>query len=261
MKASLRFLILGLLMLAPLSVARAQDPDLSPIANQSMNAGATKNVDVVAFDPAGGPVTISADPGDLPRFATLNAPLSGNGVVVTTLTLAPTAADIGNYTAAVTMTAAGGVQSVRVFQITVNAAGSNRAPIVSAPPLKDVVAGAGLNFSVTASDPDGDAITSLDASDLPAGATFVPNGANTSGSFHWTPAAGDTGQYNVTFTASNALSGAITTHIRVVPPTVGMAPIADATIVAGGSTSVPVQARVARARTSACPRRCRHSRL
>src|SRR4029077_10219384 len=174
--------------------ARAdEDPEMSPIANLSMNAGLTSNVNVVAFDVFGGPITVSTYPGDLPPFATLTSPTSGTGVVVTSLTLAPTAADIGTYSAAVTVTSASGMQSVRVFQITVNPAGSNRAPIVSAPPLRDVAAGATLSFSVTASDPDGDAITSLSATDLPAGATFSPNGSNTAGTFNLTPRAAGNG--------------------------------------------------------------------
>ena len=68
-----------------------------------------------------------------------------------------------------------------------------------------------IDFTVTASDPD-HAIVSLtaDFSDLPPvnDATFVPNGDNTEGHFHWTPHAEDLqGQlswgYSVSFQASN----------------------------------------------------------
>jgi hypothetical protein len=175
MKASLRFhILLGLLLLVPASAARADAPLLSPIANLSMNAGLSRNVDLVAVDIAGGPISITAA---LPPFATLNAPTIATGVLVTSLTLAPTSAYLGDYTAAVTVTA-GGVSTVRVFQITVNAAGSNQAPIVTAPPLKEVTGETALSFAVTATDPDGDAITSLSASGLPAGASFTQNGSN-----------------------------------------------------------------------------------
>src|SRR5207344_658608 len=95
-------------------------------------------------------------------------------------------AHVGDYSAAV-MATAGGISSTRVFQITVNAKGSNQSPTVTAPPLREITAGSALSFPVTASDADGDAITSLSASDLPVGATFTPNGSNTSATFNWTP--------------------------------------------------------------------------
>ena len=77
MKALLKHLALGLLLLVPFSPARAQAaPLLSPIANMSLNAGSTRSIDVVAVDPDGGPISITAA---LPPFATLNAPTVGNG--------------------------------------------------------------------------------------------------------------------------------------------------------------------------------------
>ena len=239
MKASLRPLILGLVLLVPFSTAHAQAPLLSPIANISLNAGLTMNVNVVAVDVGGRPIAITAA---LPPFATLNTPTIGTGVVVTTLTLAPSSVHVGDYTAAVTATS-GGVPSVRVFQITINAMGSNQAPMVMAPPLREVTAETALSFTVTASDADGDAIASLSASGLPAGATFTPNGSNTTAMFDWTPGAGDAGEYDVLFTASNGLSATAVTHIRVAsPPTLTITPIDDVTVAGGESASVPVHA-------------------
>ena len=239
MKFSLKLLALGLLLLVPFSTAHAQAPSLSTIPNVSMNAGATRTVNVVAVDVAGRPITLTAS---LPGFATLNTPTSGTGTVVTTLTLAPTSGDVADYTGAVTATA-GGVASTQIFQIMVNAAGSNQAPVVNAPALRDVTAGSNLNFTVSASDADGDAITSLDATGKPAGATFTPNGSNTSAIFSWTPGDGDAGEYEVTFTASNSLSGSAVTHIHVESaPTLAINPIDDVTVAEGASISVPVNA-------------------
>ena len=239
MKSSLKFLVLGLLLLVPFATAHAQAPSLSPIANLSMNAGATATVNVVAVDVGGRPIVLTAS---LPSFATLNTPTSGTGVVVTTLTLTPSSANEGNYSAAVTATA-GGVANVKVFQITVNAAGSNQAPVVTAPALQDVTVGSTLTFTVNASDADGDGIGSLDVSGLPTGATFMPNVSNTSGTFSWMPGAGDEGEYDLLFTASNSLSGAAVTHIHVESATtVAISPIDDVTVADGGSASVPVSA-------------------
>src|SRR6267378_678194 len=240
MKSSLKLLALGLLLLlVPFATAHAQAPSLSAIPNVGVNAGATATVNVVAVDVGGRPIALTAS---LPSFGTLNTPTSGTGVVVTTLSLAPSTANVGTYTGAVTATA-GGVANIKTFEITVNAAGSNRAPVVTAPALQEVTAGSTLSFTVSASDADADAITSLSASGVPAGATFTPNASNTSGMFHWTPGAGDVGEYDIAFTASNSLSGAAVTHIRVASAaTVTITPIDDVTLAEGGSLSVPVSA-------------------
>jgi hypothetical protein len=78
---------------------------------------------------------------------------------------------------------------------------------------------------VTATDVNGDAITSLTAAPLPSGATFNTNATNTSGTFTWTPSAGQTGTFDVTFTASNALSGSATAHITIEAEAEDQAPV------------------------------------
>ena len=98
MKASLAVMTFGLVLLGPLS-AHAQGPALSPIANVNMNAGTTLNVNVVAVDAQNRPITLTAA---LPPFGTLNTPTVGNGVVVTSVTLTPTSAHVGDFSAAVT---------------------------------------------------------------------------------------------------------------------------------------------------------------
>ncbi len=55
-----------------------------------------------------------------------------------------------------------------------------------------------LSFTVTASDPDGDGLT-FSASNVPTGASFNPS----TRVFNWTPAFGDAGNYNVTFTVTD----------------------------------------------------------
>jgi len=66
-------------------------------------------------------------------------------------------------------------------------------------------------FTVSGSDPDGDAIGTLTATSRLAGgsgASFSAGPENTSGTFRWTPGFSDSrpDPYGVTFTASNALS-------------------------------------------------------
>ncbi len=237
MKASLKLLVLGLLLLAPISAAYAQAPSLSPIPNVALNADGTATVNVVAVDVAGRQITLTHS---LPSFGTLNTPTTGIGVVVTTLTLAPSSINVGAYTAEVTATA-GGEPSVRLFDITVNPVGSDQPPVVTAPALREVTAGDHLTFTVSSSDPDGNNITIM-ASGVPPDAMFSPNGSGT-GTFNWTTDLGDAGEYDVTFTAMNSLAGAAVTHISVAsPPTLAIAPIDDVTVEGGSSVSVAVNA-------------------
>ena len=70
---------------------------------------------------------------------------------------------------------------------------------------------------MTASNSDGLSIVSLTGAPLPAGATFVVNAANTSGTFDWTPSFTQAGCYSITFTAtdSNGATGSATTTICI----------------------------------------------
>jgi hypothetical protein len=204
-------LALGLLCIVPFTNAFAQAPTVSVISDVTLNAGTTQTVNVVAVGMAGSSITLTAT---LPSYATLNSPTSGTGTVVTTITLAPASGDVGSFAASVTATS-GSETETEHFTITVNASDTNSPPVVVAPALENGNVGSNLTFTVTASDVDGDAITSLTATNMPSGATFTPNGTNTSGTFSWTPASGQAGEYDVTFTASNALSGSATTHIHV----------------------------------------------
>ncbi|HSQ60793.1 MAG TPA: T9SS type A sorting domain-containing protein [Acidobacteriota bacterium] len=233
-----RFLVLGALVLLSPSAARAQAPSVSPISDITVNAGVVATVNVVAVDLNGDAITLTTS---APLFATLNPPTAGTGSVVTSLTLAPTAGDVGVFTASVKATAAGDVDST-TFTITVAAAGSNQAPMVTAPALQTGAEGTNLMFTVTAVDADADVISSLIATGLPAGASFTPNGTNTSATFSWTPGFSQAGHYDVVFTAtSGASTGGAATHVFV-ENTVELAivEIPDVTIEEGATVSVNV---------------------
>jgi hypothetical protein len=99
-----------------------------------------------------------------------------------------------------------------------------------------------ITFTVTAADLDQDAITSLTASGLPPGATFTPDGTNSSGTFTWTPPVQTEAFlwiWDITFTASNALSSSATTLVVVFEPLV-FSPIDDVTVGEGGLATVKV---------------------
>ena len=112
----------------------------------------------------------------------------------------------------------------------VNETRLDSAPVVAAPRSIEPIAGTPVSVVVTASDPNGEALTSLmaDLSALPAGnnAVFTAGVGNTSGTLTWTPAAGDARPktpYGVSFTASNALSG---TSISAITVLAGLPPSA-----------------------------------
>lgn len=96
---------------------------------------------------------------------------------------------------------------------------ADQAPVVTAPPSFNAVIGQQISFTVTASDPDGDPISSLTWSSnkatAVAGATFVPSADNTSGVFTWTPTVPMNGNVRVTFTATAlGLTGSDGTNIH-----------------------------------------------
>jgi hypothetical protein len=158
--------------------------------------------------------------------ANLSALPAGNNAVFTpnatktagTLTWTPQAADAsGPYT--VTFTASNALSGNASTAITLTAI--DNAPVVVAPATASVNENGQVTVNVTASDPDGEAITALtaDLANLPVGhnAVFTPNPSKTAGTLTWTPtfADGRAAAYNVTFSATNALSGAATTAITV----------------------------------------------
>src|SRR6185436_19401315 len=126
----------------------------------------------------------------------------------------------------------------------------DRAPVVSAPAAVSGSEGARLTVMAAASDPDQDAIGSLDAdlSRLPPGdAAFTRAPGGAAGTLAWTPRAGDRGSYPVDFVASaGGLSDTTTTLITVsdaLPPSaaltvtssLGDAPLSITTNASGSS--------------------------
>jgi len=112
-------------------------------------------------------------------------------------------------------------ERLQMDDVTIFVPAVDRAPVVTAPSAVTVAEGKRASVTVTAADPDGDAIVSLTAnvSGLPAGsdAAFTVDPSRTSATFTWTPTASDgrSAPYTVAFTAANALSGSASTAITV----------------------------------------------
>ena len=211
-------------------------PDRAPViqvaASVTIAEGGTLSLPVTASDPDGHAVLsltaslLALPAGNDAAFTTAPDHLSG------TLTWHPAFTHAGTYT--VTFTASNALSGQASTQVVVT--DWDRAPVVNAP--AEVLGGGGqpVSFAVTASDPDGQAIGSLQANltALPADnpGTFTPGANNTGGTFTWTPRAQDTGTFIVTVTASNALAGSRATSLRIgvsdTPPDVVAAATADA---------------------------------
>jgi hypothetical protein len=129
-----------------------------------------------------------------------------------------------------------------VIKLNGGASGGDQAPVVTAPANASGNENAQLTVNVTAADPDGHAITSLTATNLPSGATFTKNGSNTSGTLTWTPTYSQSGNYTVTFTASNALSGSASTQITIA--NVDRAPTVTAPANASGNENAQLTVNV-----------------
>ncbi len=95
----------------------------------------------------------------------------------------------------------------------------DRDPVVTAASSVSAAAGSAFSLPVSVTDPDGDPILDLSADlsglPLPNNATFTSNPTHTGGTFAWTPDVGDSGDYVVSFTASNNLVGQAETSLHV----------------------------------------------
>jgi parallel beta-helix repeat protein len=193
--------------LGALEYVGGQPPFVTAPATATVAENAQLTVNVTAADPDLEPIT-SLTASGLPAGATFTP---GVGNFTGTLSWKPGYTQSGSYT--VTFTASNELASSATTQITVT--NTDRAPVVTAPSSASVDEGVPLTVNVTAADPDGQAITSLTATNLPAGATFTPGPGDTTGTLTWTPDFTQSGSYNITFQASNTLTGTKTTQVSV----------------------------------------------
>ncbi|MHC4213354.1 MAG: putative Ig domain-containing protein [Planctomycetota bacterium] len=161
-----------------------RDPVLASISDTSVNEIESLNLALSATDADGDTITYSSP--DLPSGAVLSG---------SSFTWTPGYAQAGSYT--VTFTASDGTaQDSEQVSITVN--NVNRTVVLDEIGGKSTYADDSLDFTVSATDPDGDTII-YSASNMPTGATF------TNRVFSWTPENNQAGSYSVLFSASDSL--------------------------------------------------------
>jgi len=159
-------------------------PVLDAIGNRSVNEGQLLTFTVTASDPDGDALTYSAS--NLPSGANFNT-------TTHVFTWTPGYGQAGSYPNVHFEVMDGSLSDSEDITITVN--NVNRPPVLDAIGNRSVNEGQLLTFTVTASDPDGDALT-YSASNLPSGANFN----TTTHVFTWTPGYGQAGSYpNVHF--------------------------------------------------------------
>ncbi len=163
-------------------------PVLAAIGNKTVNEGTALSFTATATDADGDSLTYAAS--NLPTGAVFNSSTHS-------FSWTPTYSQAGSYPNIHFQVSDGSLTASEDITITVN--NINRAPVLTAIGNKTANENSLLSFSVTASDPDGDALT-YSASNLPTGAGF-----NTSTQlFTWTPTHSQIGTYpNVSFQVSD----------------------------------------------------------
>ncbi len=169
-----------------------QSPLLSAIGNQSLFVTQNLSLNILSTD--GNATMPSLTVSGLPSGATFTDSGNGNG----SFTWTPTYSQGGTYY--LTFKASDG-SLVDSEQVTITV--TNRPPVLSAIGNKSLIFNESISFGVNATDPD--LLTpSFFLLNKPSSASFIDNG-NGTGSFSWSPAYSDIGNYVVTFIASDGV--------------------------------------------------------
>ncbi|MCB1210477.1 MAG: putative Ig domain-containing protein, partial [Verrucomicrobiales bacterium] len=167
-----------------------QPPVLNAIGPKTVNVNSALSFTVSGSDPdAAQNITVRAKL--LPSGATcpdFTGPASGAS---TNFNWTPVPGQEGTYTVVFEVFDSAAVTLVDAEEVTITVTGSNNPPILAAVGNKSVANGGTLTFNLSATDPDGNAIT-YQMFNGPPGATLSAGGA-----FSWSPTAG---QNNSTFT-------------------------------------------------------------
>ncbi|MGC8929358.1 MAG: putative Ig domain-containing protein [Candidatus Woesearchaeota archaeon] len=163
-------------------------PVLESIGNKSVMEGNLLEFSVSAYDPDNDSVLISAL--NLPSGASFNP-------TTKVFSWTPNFEQAGIYQV-IFIASDGSLQDNETITITVY--NTNRAPVLAQIGNKSVMEGELLQFSINASDSDGDALN-FNALNLPLGASFN----SMTRTFSWVPSFVQSGIYNVTFVVSDGL--------------------------------------------------------
>jgi len=165
------------------------DPVLDPIGKQQAYEGQLLHFTITAWDPDGDGLIYSAS--NLPDGATFDP-------ATREFNWTPSYDQAGNYKVLFTVTDDWTPPASNCEEITITVEDVNRPPELASIGNWKVQEGGLLQFTITASDPDGNGLTYL-ASSLPDGATFD----TATREFIWTPSYDQAGNYKVLFTVTD----------------------------------------------------------
>jgi Putative Ig domain len=212
-------------------VAVNQAPVLAAIGNKAVDEGDTQYIPVSATDPDGDSLTYSV--GSLPSGATFDP-------VNKIFSWPPTFEQAGVYTVSFTVSDGSLTDSE---QISITVRDTNRVPVLNTIGTKTVGEGAPLTFTISASDPDSDALT-YRAEALPVGAEFN----SSTRQFSWIPDYQDsenTRVYPVSFIVSDGVledSETITINVVNVNRAPVLATIGTQSLAEGDSFNLVISA-------------------
>jgi len=164
-------------------------PVLNSIGAKTVNENQSLAFTITASDPDGDALTYTV--GNLPTGA-------GFDTNQQKFSWTPDYDASGSYTVTFTVTDDGASTQSDSEQVTITVSDVNRPPVLNSIGAKTVNENESLTFTITASDPDGDALT-YTVGNLPTGASFDDNQQM----FSWTPNDGTSGNYTVTFTVTD----------------------------------------------------------
>jgi len=164
-------------------------PVLNSIGAKTVNENESLDFTITANDPDADTLTYTVS--NLPTGASFDANQQK-------FSWTPDYGASGNYNVTFMVTDDGAPTQSDSEQVTITVGDVNRPPVLNSIGAKTVNENESLDFTITASDPDGDALT-YTAGNLPTGASFDAN----QHSFSWTPDYGTSGSYTVTFTVTD----------------------------------------------------------
>ncbi len=193
-------------------------PTLNSIGNKSVNENVLLSFTVTATDLDADTLTYSAS--NLPAGSTFTP---GTRI----FSWIPSYSDAGTYSNVHFEVTDGTATTSEDITITVN--NVNRAPVLTAIGNQTVDEDSTLSITLTATDPDGDAITYSATGNptMPSGSIFIAD------TFSWTPDFSQAGNYSVTFGVSDGTlddSEAVSIDVGDVNRTPSLAVIADQTV-------------------------------
>jgi hypothetical protein len=192
-------------------------PVLDPIGPQTTDENVSLSFAVTASDPDGPSPALTTS--TLPTGATYTD--YGDGTASFDWT--PTFDQAGVYPVIFYATDDSSAIDSEIVQITVN--NVNRPPVLDPIGPQSTNENVNLNFTVTASDPDGPS-PALTTSTLPTGATYTDHGDGTA-TFDWTPTFDQAGVYPVIFYATDDFSAADSGEVQITVNDVNRPPVLD----------------------------------